>query len=117
MTTWDGGGTWDSGLLWGPFGTLGASVNGFWSTWIPNQGPIGLQLQTGDAINSLWFPQPQAPVTVTANNAVMYTVASNLAEVVRVNASTSLVTISGTSSTLMYVYATSDRFRPFKEST
>jgi len=118
--SWDGGGTWDSGLLWGPFSepmSVGITGNGYWSSWIPTQGPLGLRLPTGEAINSLWFPQPQPSIVVTANNAAMYTVTSTGAEVVRVDAQTTFCTISGTSNSLLYVYATSNRFRPFKEST
>ena len=118
---WDQGGTWDSGKQWGPVsgGNTPTEITGSgqWSTWIPNQGPLGIEFSNGYAINSLWFPYPIPPITVTAQNAALYTVTNTGAEVVRVNASTTFVTLSGTSSALTYVYATSDRFRPFKEST
>jgi hypothetical protein len=119
---WDSGKNWDAGGLWGPVsggGTTPTEVTGGgqWSVWLPTQGPLGIELSNGYAINALWFPYPLPPITVSANNAGMYTVSTTGSEVVRVNASTTFVTLTGTSSVLTYVYATSDRFRPYKEGT
>jgi hypothetical protein len=97
--------------------------DGIWFAWTPSDGPLDIAFEDNQYVRTLWFPTMPYAVSFSATptplNGNPFYIANedgleNGPEIVPLPQGTLSVTATGTTSQLVYVYASSYAFNPFK---
>ena len=89
-----------------------------WFKWLHTSGTIVITLPGGVPILSLWLPNlPVTGITVSNTSGVFYTTSTTGAETIPIPPGNTSLTLGGISGSAdLYVFATTQSFKPFKET-
>lgn len=97
--------------------------DGLWYTWTPSGGPLTIEFEDAQFVRTLWFPIMPYAVSFSATPTPLHgnpfyiangTGLENGPEIVPLPQGTDSVTMTGTTAQLVYLYASSYAFNPFK---